>query len=82
MRVPNDRILAQHCQDDVDLILGGHDHSSLCENIGKVTLVKSGTDFEEFSHITVDMTTREATRKKVLITNDFAPDIDMTRHVM
>jgi 5'-nucleotidase len=37
LRVPNDRTLEQNCQDEIDLILGGHDHSSLCQRIDKVT---------------------------------------------
>ena len=55
LRLPNDRLLAEECQDSVDLILGGHDHSSICEKIGRVTIVKSGTDFEEFSDIEIDL---------------------------
>ena len=55
MRVDNDRILAEKCQNDIDLILGGHDHSSMHEKIGKVTLIKSGSDFEEFSDIEIDV---------------------------
>jgi predicted phosphodiesterase len=55
MRLPNDRILAEKCQGEVDLILGGHDHSSVFEKIGSVSIVKSGTDFEEFSDIKVDL---------------------------
>lgn len=56
MRVPNDRLLAENVQ-DVDLCLGGHDHSyiaELCDRTG-VVIVKSGTDFEEFSDITVEL---------------------------
>jgi len=55
MRLPNDRVLAQACQDEVDLILGGHDHSSVFEKVGKVTIIKSGTDFEEFSDIKINL---------------------------
>ena len=50
MRVNEDRILAAEVQ-GIDLILGGHDHSYVTEvneNTG-VFLIKSGTDFEEFS---------------------------------
>lgn len=74
MRLPNDRILAENCQGEIDLILGGHDHSSVCEKIGNVTIVKSGTDFEEFSDIQVDVKTREIKRKRVIITSEFEPD--------
>jgi len=39
-------------------VLGGHDHGQTCEVIGDVTLIKSGTDFEEFSDISVNMDTK------------------------
>lgn len=81
MRLPNDRILAEACQDEIDLILGGHDHGQVCETIGKVTLVKSGTDFEEFSDISVDLNTKEVTRIRVEITDKFKPDPDMEKFV-
>lgn len=68
MRLPNDRILAEKCQGEIDLILGGHDHFSVFETIGKVSIVISGTDFEEFSEIRVDLKTRLVERKRVLIT--------------
>jgi hypothetical protein len=55
MRLPNDRILAEKCQGEVDLILGGHDHASVFEKIGLVCIVKSGSDFEEFSEVKVDL---------------------------
>ena len=53
MRLPNDRELAEKVP-GIDLILGGHDHQSISE-MNKDTgipLVKSGTDFEEFSDLT------------------------------
>ena len=55
MRLPNDRLLAAKV-DDIDLILGGHDHfyiTELNEQTG-VVIVKSGTDFERFSDIKVE----------------------------
>ena len=54
MRVPNDRKLASMVP-NVDFILGGHDHSYVAEideNTG-VFVIKSGTDFEEFSNIKI-----------------------------
>jgi 5'-nucleotidase len=71
MKTKNDRILAEQCQGYVDLVLGGHDHMSLIEQIGTVSLVKSGTDFEEFSDITIDKDTKVAKRDLVTITGEF-----------
>jgi 2',3'-cyclic-nucleotide 2'-phosphodiesterase (5'-nucleotidase family) len=36
---------------EVDLIMGGHDHVTYCEMVNGVMIVKSGTDFEEFSDV-------------------------------
>ena len=55
MRLPNDIILAKASQNDINLILGGHDHISTIEKIGKVTIIKSGSDFQEFSDIEIDL---------------------------
>lgn len=68
MRSHNDRILAKECQ-EINLILGGHDHSSVYERVGQVTLIKSGTDFEEFSDITVDLSTGDVLKERVFITD-------------
>ena len=56
MRVPNDRLLAESVS-EIDFILGGHDHmyiAEVCEKTG-VVVIKSGTDFEEFSDIRVEL---------------------------
>lgn len=37
----------------IDLILGGHDHLIVQDKIGDSVLVKSGTDFKNFSIIKV-----------------------------
>nr|XP_058967824.1 5'-nucleotidase-like isoform X1 [Pocillopora verrucosa] len=52
MRGPNDRRLAEQAT-GIDLILGGHDHDYFTEKINGVNVIKSGTDFREFSIITV-----------------------------
>jgi hypothetical protein len=38
MRLPNDRILAEKCQGEVNLILGRHDHNSVFEKIDLVSI--------------------------------------------
>jgi len=55
MRVPNDRRLAEEAA-GIDLILGGHDHDYFVQKINGVQVVKSGTDFREFSCITLSFT--------------------------
>jgi len=46
-----------------------------------VTLVKSGSDFEEFSDITVNVATNTVERTKILITDRFDPDPLISEHV-
>lgn len=54
MKTTSDRQLAKSCKGQIDLILGGHDHESIFEEADdKVTLIKSGQDFQEFSDIKV-----------------------------
>ncbi|CAH1640819.1 unnamed protein product [Spodoptera littoralis] len=50
MRTPNDIKLAEGCN-DIDLILGGHDH---VYEINNKYVVKSGTDFRQFSKISIN----------------------------
>lgn len=52
MRTPNDIKLAENCE-DIDLILGGHDHVFEILHVNGRYIVKSGTDFRQFSKITV-----------------------------
>ena len=61
MRCPEDRILAERVP-EIDFILGGHDHSYVTE-VDRTTgsiLIKSGTDFEEFSDFDVVFDASEA----------------------
>ncbi|PHJ20573.1 5 - c-terminal domain-containing protein [Cystoisospora suis] len=52
MRWNNDEKLAREVP-DIDLILGGHDHEYTTKIINGVPIVKSGSDFREFSSITL-----------------------------
>lgn len=54
MRMPNDVLLAEGTQGVIDLVLGGHDHSYETKQVGDVFVCKSGTDFREFTEITVN----------------------------
>ena len=53
MRDPNDIRLAEEAK-GLDLILGGHDHTTVEYKINGVLIKKSGTDFREFSKIEVE----------------------------
>eukprot|EP00343_Euplotes_focardii_P012217 CAMPEP_0205834460 /NCGR_PEP_ID=MMETSP0206-20130828/50775_1 /ASSEMBLY_ACC=CAM_ASM_000279 /TAXON_ID=36767 /ORGANISM="Euplotes focardii, Strain TN1" /LENGTH=396 /DNA_ID=CAMNT_0053141477 /DNA_START=173 /DNA_END=1364 /DNA_ORIENTATION=- len=54
MRLPNDKKLCDKVE-DLDIVLGGHDHMSCVLNINDTLLCKSLTDFREFSLIKVRM---------------------------
>lgn len=53
MRTPNDIKLAENC-DEIDLILGGHDHVYEINEVNNKFIVKSGTDFRQMSKIVVN----------------------------
>lgn len=50
MRCPNDCRLAENV-DEIDLILGGHDHDYEVKKVNGKFIIKSGTDFRTFSKI-------------------------------
>lgn len=52
MRWPNDIRLAENVE-EIDLILGGHDHDYGCKLINGKTVVKSGTDFRSYALVTL-----------------------------
>ncbi|KAG8235931.1 hypothetical protein J437_LFUL015996 [Ladona fulva] len=52
MRTPNDRKLAENVE-EIDLILGGHDHVYEVLQVENKYVIKSGTDFRQFSKITL-----------------------------
>ena len=55
MRFQNDKILIEQVK-EIDLVLGGHDHHYHCEFVNdEKWVIKSGTDFREFSLITVNI---------------------------
>ncbi|CAG0896917.1 unnamed protein product [Cyprideis torosa] len=56
MRLNNDIRLAEGIQDGcAQLILGGHDHDYVIREVNGVTIVKSGTDFREFSLLDLEL---------------------------
>ena len=52
MRWPNDIRLAENVQ-EIDLVLGGHDHDFGCREVNGKTVIKSGTDFRNYALITL-----------------------------
>lgn len=67
MHLEEDVHLAQHCDTDIDLVLGGHDHGLAVHGTnmkaiddrtfeGHIQLVKSGTDFKSFNAIRMHLT--------------------------
>jgi len=55
MRWPNDVRLAENVE-EIDLILGGHDHDFGCRQVNGKMVVKSGTDFRNYAVITLIFT--------------------------
>lgn len=53
MRTFNDNILAEKSK-HIDLILGGHDHFLYLNQTNDNLVVKSGTDYKNLSHITIE----------------------------
>jgi len=75
MRTPNDIRLAENVK-DIDLILGGHDHVYEKQKVAGKYILKSGTDFRQFSKITLDFRHQpmQVDIEAVDVTSDFAPD--------
>lgn len=79
MRTPNDIKLAENC-DDIDLILGGHDHVYEVKHINGKYVIKSGTDFRQFSKITINFEktvangSQEVTIEEINVTSQIPED--------
>ncbi|XP_017471282.1 PREDICTED: 5'-nucleotidase isoform X1 [Rhagoletis zephyria] len=81
MRTPNDIRLAANCP-GIDLILGGHDHVYEIKEVNGVKIVKSGTDFRQFSKIVLKKERDENGQvvvniEQVNVTSDFVEDKDL-----
>ncbi|GFQ69772.1 hypothetical protein TNCT_419261 [Trichonephila clavata] len=75
MRMPNDVRLAENVE-EIDLILGGHDHIYEILQINGTYIVKSGTDFQRFSKITLtfNSNTVDVKIENIAVTSKYAPD--------
>ncbi|CAL4062120.1 unnamed protein product, partial [Meganyctiphanes norvegica] len=78
MRTPNDTRLAENV-DEIDLILGGHDHEYELKKVNDKIILKSGTDFREFSTVTIsqDGEKYNVDIEKIIVDSKFEPDPDM-----
>lgn len=52
MRLPNDIKLANNV-DNLDLVLGGHDHNYVCKMVNDKWIIKSGCDFKNLTSIEI-----------------------------
>uniref|UniRef100_T1P8W7 Nucleotidase n=2 Tax=Musca domestica TaxID=7370 RepID=T1P8W7_MUSDO len=85
MRTPNDVNLAEHCP-GIDLILGGHDHVYEIKEVNGIKIIKSGTDFRQFSKITIHKERDENGKLKidveaVDVTAKYAEDEDLKKEL-
>lgn len=76
MRTPNDIRLAENCE-DIDIILGGHDHVYEIKNINNKYIIKSGTDFRQFSKITIsfEANTFDVKIDEINVTSEYEEDL-------
>ncbi|XP_023711596.1 mannosylglucosyl-3-phosphoglycerate phosphatase isoform X2 [Cryptotermes secundus] len=75
MRNPNDVKLAENV-DEIDLILGGHDHLYEVKQVNGKYIIKSGTDFRHFSKIILnfDKTSVDVNVEEISVTSAFPED--------
>ena len=66
MRTPNDVRLVEEV-DEIDLVLGGHDHVYEKKMVNGKYILKSGTDFRQFSVLTVDFSGGEEKENKTTV---------------
>ncbi|XP_041969066.1 snake venom 5'-nucleotidase isoform X2 [Aricia agestis] len=83
MRTPNDIKLAEGTT-EIDLILGGHDHVYEVLEVNKKYIIKSGTDFRQFSKIIITFdkdTGPKIDISAVDVTSSFAEDLELKAKV-
>ncbi|GFG38259.1 hypothetical protein Cfor_01900 [Coptotermes formosanus] len=75
MRNPNDVKLAENV-DEIDLILGGHDHVYEVKQVNGKYIIKSGTDFRHFSKIILnfDKASVDVNVEQIAVTSAFPED--------
>ena len=83
---PQDIRLAREV-DGIDLILGGHDHHYIHSVESDITILKSGSEFREFSIIDVSMRNKNVTfdikRHQIPAKSDIDPKMEeIVNHYM
>ncbi|EFX89030.1 hypothetical protein DAPPUDRAFT_304700 [Daphnia pulex] len=82
MRTPNDLRLAKEVE-EIDLILGGHDHVSEFIEVENRCIIKSGTDFRQFSEITMrfsDEKEKPSISVRLMdVTSQYDEDVDLKK---
>ncbi|KAK7868782.1 hypothetical protein R5R35_003628 [Gryllus longicercus] len=75
MRTPNDIKLAENVE-EIDLILGGHDHVYEIKQVNGKYIIKSGTDFRQFSKVSLsfEKATVEITVEDISVTSSYDED--------
>lgn len=77
MRLPNDVKLAREVN-DINIILGGHDHNYCNQLVNKTWLIKSGTDFRNLTRIELGKNDLAVTRiEKYTIDSTVAEDEEL-----
>ncbi|XP_019629124.1 PREDICTED: uncharacterized protein LOC109473631 [Branchiostoma belcheri] len=82
MRWPNDVRLAEEVE-EVDLILGGHDHDYDVRKVNGKYIVKSGTEFRQFTKVEIDFIGPkfEISTMQVDVTSAYREDGEMKKIV-
>lgn len=86
MRTPNDINLAKNCP-KIDIVLGGHDHVYEDIIVNGTHIIKSGTDFRQFSRISVIPDKRDQDGKvdvtvhQVDVTSAYAIDAPLAKEL-
>ncbi|XP_022237436.1 uncharacterized protein LOC106478186 isoform X1 [Limulus polyphemus] len=80
MRWPNDCRLAENV-DEIDLILGGHDHDYEVKKVNEKYVIKSGTDFREFSNLTLTFSHSvvDLNIERIEVSSKFGEDPDLKK---
>lgn len=83
MRTPNDCRLAENV-DEIDLILGGHDHIYEIKKVNGKFIIKSGTDFRQLSKIDLTFGSNRVNidiKEVDINSTDFDEDIELKQQI-